>query len=289
MTALDSLYEGKLESCISDEDDNDMQDFDDIDSFSQELVVCNDEHLNISIPFLVDDVDKLGNFMVCSNKENMLKHVLMPCQLIQNDGCEELVQADIIETSIISNDRLPTSLQITLHARDQIVPKFSNHENICESTSVVGEDETQRSKRSHDDLVEAYEGHNIEYLCCEDYNFESCSSSNYNSKDECDLEIGSSFNKVSNVLFDEDIDMDQPVLCLNIFERGFHLISNLLYEEIIENSEILNVDQYVIVDLMLFDEDQFSSNTSYDSNVEGISDICEHGLYDKEGAIQADQ
>lgn len=108
-------------------------------------------------------------------------------------------------------------------------------------------------------------------------------------ENECELEVGSSFNEVSNALFDEDIDMDQPILFLNIFERGFHLISNPLYEEIIENPRILNIDQGVIVYFMLFDENQFSSMTGYDWNVEGILYICEYGLYDKERAIQADQ
>lgn len=42
-------------------------------------------------------------------------------------------------------------------------------------------------------------------------------------------------------------------------------------------------------ELVFCDEDQFYSMTGYDNNVEGISDSCKHGLYDKERAIQGDK
>lgn len=56
-------------------------------------------------------------------------------------------------------------------------------------------------------------------------------------KGECEFEVGSSFSKVFNALFDEDADIDQPVFCLNIYEKGFHMISNPLYEEEVENQK----------------------------------------------------
>lgn len=280
-----------MEGCTSDEDNNDVQNLDDINSFSQESVLYDNKKLDNAIPKMVYDVVKLEDSMICSNEKGMLKPMVMPCELIQSDGCEQLVQVDIPETNITNNDTPAIPLQITLHTVNQIVPQFPNHENICKPTSVVVKDEVQRDQNNHDGVVEAYEDHNIEYLCCEDYNAESCSSLDCDSfmtnEDECDLEIGSSFSEVSNALFDEDIDMDQPVLCLNIFERGFHLISNPLYEEIIENPGILNVDQNGIVDLI--NEDEFYLITCCNGSNENILNHCEHGLYDKEGAIRADQ
>lgn len=79
-------------------------------------------------------------------------------------------------------------------------------------------------QNSHDDLVEAYEDHNIEYLCCKDYNAGSCSSSDCNyflpNENECELEMGSGFNETFNALFDEDAYMDQLVPFYSIFKEG---------------------------------------------------------------------
>ncbi|GLJ22970.1 hypothetical protein SUGI_0433300 [Cryptomeria japonica] len=153
------LYEGELEGCTFDEDNDDMQGFGEIDSSSQESVVCNDGILNIVTPFFVDNAHKPENSMVCSNKEDMLQPMLMLCQFIQGDECEELVRVDMLETG---NDILPIPLQVTLYAVDQIVPELSNHEDTCEPIDAIGKDE-EKGQSSHDDFVKTYESYNTEY------------------------------------------------------------------------------------------------------------------------------
>lgn len=79
MDGSDSLYQEELEACTSNEDNYKMQGFDETYLFSQGLAVCNDETLNIVTPLFINDVYKLENFMVCSNEENILQPLLMPC------------------------------------------------------------------------------------------------------------------------------------------------------------------------------------------------------------------
>lgn len=38
--------------------------------------------------------------------------------------------------------------------------------------------------------------------------------------------MSNDFSENTNVLFDEDADEDQLVLCYNVFEKGFHIVLN---------------------------------------------------------------
>lgn len=58
--------------------------------------------------------------------------------------------------------------------------------------------------------------------------------------------------------FDVDVDIDQTVFLLNIYEKGFNMISNPLYEEV-ENLEIVKIDPNVNAELISCDEGQFIS------------------------------
>lgn len=188
------------------------------------------------------------NSIVCCNEEDMFQHVLMPFQFILGDECKELVRVDMLETDIISNNILPIPLQVTLYAVDQIVPKLSNHEDTCEPIDAAGKDE-EKGQSSHDDFVETYESYNTE---C--YDAEIYYNSNYDylmpNKDECEFEVGRSFNEAFNTLFDEEVNMDRPLLCLNIYEKGFHMISNPLYEEMVEKPEMVKIGQNVNAELI---------------------------------------
>lgn len=193
----------------------------------------------------------------------------------------------MLETIIISNNILPVPLQEKLYAVDQIVPEFSNNENAYEPAGVVEKDKG-KAQVSHDDFVEACESYNIEYYDAKKF-YRSDSDYLMPNKGDCEFEVGSILSEFFNTLFDEDADINQPMLCLNIYEKGFHIISNPLYEEEVENIEIVKIDQNVNAELISCDEDQFPSMTGYDGNVEGISDTYGDGIYNKEGAIQADQ
>lgn len=55
--------------------------------------------------------------------------------------------------------------------------------------------------------------------------------------------------EVSNVLFDEDIDMNQPTLCLNVYEKQFHVVSNPLFEECAQESEFADGNSFSDCDI----------------------------------------
>lgn len=78
---------------------------------------------------------------------------------------------------------------------------------------------------------------------------ESCSISDpkfsFSTKSVCEDRCDYITCELTNVLFDEDIDMNQPTLCFNVYKKYFHVVSNPLLKECAQESEFVDGNSFL--------------------------------------------
>lgn len=222
------------------------------------------------------------NCIVYPNEVNMFLPKQMPHMFVQDDAYQEPLKVCVPELT-------------PLHIVDQTPSQVSCQQNALDLACMVENIEVKHGLDSHiissevnNDFV--YMEYNQDCLSHEANMDGDCSTSNFendNADSDCSLleddiedSIENDFSEVSNPLFDEEVYLDQVVLCHNTFECAFNEFANPLYEEIIESFDdsdaapICRMDGYadqdVISNLMPFYHTESSCSANND-------DVVEHG------------